>query len=837
MASKGNTAEGIINLKLNGEDVGKTLTEMRGNLSQMYREVNKLETGSEAWISKMNEIGRVEGSLKRIREAQTDIKKQYVDTSALAEKANKDMLAITPLGGILSNISQGWNTMQGFVQGNVGKLGALKSAIAATGIGALILLLTGLFSWFTKTDEGAKKLEGAMNGLKLVANLLMKPIQDIGKFLVSAFENPKQAMKDLGDFLLNNLINRFKAFAVILDGILNLDFKKAADGAIQLASGVENATDKMSNLVEGAKKLAGEINNAVDAGFALADLIDNIDEKESNLIVTNARAQEQIGQLLLQAKDRTKSEADRLSLLDRASKLETSRLNDSIALSEMKVKAAQLEYDQAAKTENQTDEQYRKLKQAEADLINLRSSSIDLQEKITNRRNALIDSELAQKQKSVEAQNKITEEAEKNELEIYRKITDLKIQNIKDEEERKKVIILNNYKRALEDAFANGQLTKELEKELLIQRDNELTALELEIKTKNEEKAKADKEVKNQEKLAILEFEKEQLISEVEFSTLTAQQKEDAIYEIELSAAQQRLTLLQTSGTAKELEIRKQQAAINKLENDHQVKSVELTKRTNKQKADLDIQMLSQTAGVFGGVADLLEQDEVARKKYGGVIQGLKIAEITLSGVTEVASIWQHANANPLNAVIPGWGAVFAGIQTALAVARTAYGIGKVTSTKFSQGGMLTTKGGLATQGQSHENHGIQLFDGATGTHLGEMERGEHIMILSKAAYANNSSTIDALLQSSLYNSGAPIMRNGGFFEDGGLVNIPMEAGAERPAAEQNNLMALKQLEYLKMVADNTANWPKVIQAVVVYEQMKAIMDEAQEIENNANAA
>jgi hypothetical protein len=53
------------------------------------------------------------------------------------------------------------------------------------------------------------------------------------------------------------------------------------------------------------------------------------------------------------------------------------------------------------------------------------------------------------------------------------------------------------------------------------------------------------------------------------------------------------------------------------------------------------------------------------------------------------------------------------------------------------------------------------MVDGATGEHLGEWERGEPYMILSRDTYANNKHLVDELIDTSLYRgrAGAPPAR------------------------------------------------------------------------------
>ncbi|WP_343524399.1 hypothetical protein [Pedobacter sp.] len=69
-------------------------------------------------------------------------------------------------------------------------------------------------------------------------------------------------------------------------------------------------------------------------------------------------------------------------------------------------------------------------------------------------------------------------------------------------------------------------------------------------------------------------------------------------------------------------------------------------------------------------------------------------------------------------------------------------------------------KGALVPTGPSHEQGGIDLVNNATGEHLGEMEGGEPLMVLSKDTYANNRQLVNELLYNSQYRNGAPVSVN-----------------------------------------------------------------------------
>ncbi|MCC2546404.1 hypothetical protein LJY25_08105 [Hymenobacter sp. BT175] len=92
---------------------------------------------------------------------------------------------------------------------------------------------------------------------------------------------------------------------------------------------------------------------------------------------------------------------------------------------------------------------------------------------------------------------------------------------------------------------------------------------------------------------------------------------------------------------------------------------------------------------------------------------------------------------------------------------------------QFAQGGRINSTAGVADVGQRHSGGGIRMVDGATGEHLGEWERGEPYMILSRDTYANNKELVDDLIDTSLYRGGAPVQRRKGggiYAEDGAVV-------------------------------------------------------------------
>ena len=102
---------------------------------------------------------------------------------------------------------------------------------------------------------------------------------------------------------------------------------------------------------------------------------------------------------------------------------------------------------------------------------------------------------------------------------------------------------------------------------------------------------------------------------------------------------------------------------------------IELQKINNKKRTlELEKVLFSESANMateaLSFAIDIIGKDEKERKKHANAIKDLEIASIWIKSTAEIQGIWKNANENPLNAIIPGWGPVWAGVQTGLAIGR-----------------------------------------------------------------------------------------------------------------------------------------------------------------------
>ena len=153
-------AEIVIKL-VNGDLAGQTAQTLSKSYNEAALAAKKVAIGTQEWVDAQAKLGDAKKLLQ-------DNKDQIEATTKASGSLKQSFL------GILDQIpgfSQIRSAMQGATSG-VGGLtsgfGVLKGAIAATGIGLLVLAVTTLVMWFSKTEVGANVLGGAMRAIGAV---------------------------------------------------------------------------------------------------------------------------------------------------------------------------------------------------------------------------------------------------------------------------------------------------------------------------------------------------------------------------------------------------------------------------------------------------------------------------------------------------------------------------------------------------------------------------------------------------------------------------------------------------------------------------------------------
>ena len=347
--------------------------------------------------------------------------KKVVNGIEDAEKAMKDLgketKKVAQENSILAKGKQAFADMKAGIKGATAGFKGLKGAIAATGIGALIIALTSLFAYFKNTEEGSRKLAIATEALGIIFGKLTDFAASLGEKLVGVFTNPKEALMNFANLIKENIVNRFKgllnllpslgsAISELFKGNFSAAGKIAADAVGQVVLGVENVTDKVVAAGESIKEFATtvvtETKAAVEAATNLVDTFRAIRDQQQALIVENAELNKELETQQRIAEDTTRSYDERKEALERVGEAQ-------VKLAENLEKQAKLE-ENLIRQQIAQEGNYEKREALETSLAEATA--------------ARIDAETALETKKLEV-SKITAELDLEEVDRKRSINDL----------------------------------------------------------------------------------------------------------------------------------------------------------------------------------------------------------------------------------------------------------------------------------------------------------------------------------------------------------------------------------------------------------------------------
>uniref|UniRef100_UPI004047B98A hypothetical protein n=1 Tax=Roseivirga sp. TaxID=1964215 RepID=UPI004047B98A len=290
------TATAQARLQINGKEVVNSFDAIKNRIKDTRKEMNGLEQGTAAYARKEKDLAKLETRLSEITKRQTDIRKSAKLVVNQNGELVKSYANLTPFGGMLSRFGQQYDLIKKGINTNVVALGRLKVALMATGIGAIVVIFGSLITYLTGAQEGMDKITSVTRPLKAIFQAFLGVVQDLGKAgfdrLAAAIKNPKEALNDLWQFIKDQVIHRFEALGIVAKGIAQIfkgDFAEGArtvtDGALQMATGVEDVIDKMANAGKG---VAGFISESVKAGQELDRMTKQIETMEIDLIKRRA---------------------------------------------------------------------------------------------------------------------------------------------------------------------------------------------------------------------------------------------------------------------------------------------------------------------------------------------------------------------------------------------------------------------------------------------------------------------------------------------------------------------------------------------------------------------
>ena len=364
---------------------------------------------------------------------------------------------------IFDDIKGKFSDMTGGIKKVVTSFKTLKGAIAATGVGALVVALGTLISYFTTTEEGSKKLAIATETLKLLWGELTEIAAGLGEKLVNAFKNPKQALLDFGKLIVDNIIERFRSALEVVgslgSALMNVfkgnfkaaldDVKNAGSELVDVFTGVDGSVEKIA---EAAPKVFNKVKEAIaeatETATKLVDATRSIRDEQQRLIVENANLNKELEEQRKIAEDTTRTYDERKAALEK--------------VGETQIKLAENLKNQAAAEENllklqiENESNYEKREELETQLAEATA--------------ARIESETALSIVELEA-SKLATELDLEELDRKTAINDtiagLRLANIQDAREK----AFEELRIAEEQALAELDLLKATEEQKQAVRD------------------------------------------------------------------------------------------------------------------------------------------------------------------------------------------------------------------------------------------------------------------------------------------------------------------------------------------------------------------------------
>jgi hypothetical protein len=332
-------------------------------LVQLEEEQEKVEKGTEAYTQISFKIGQAQKAIEQttgeLKKAPPEIKK--FSTGLKEAAANSDLL-----GGVTAKatevqerFTQAQELAKLAVGGNVTALGALRLALIATGLGALLVVLGSLVTFLTKTAEGTRLVENVMAEVGAVVNVV---------------------------------IDRFGAFGKAVTQILRGDFSGAAATAKAAMSG-------LGDEIKREVKLSGDLSKARQ----------QLDIDTNNNIATNKRLLNDVERLKNLRDNEFLGIKQRQAANEEAYKIELSREKILSDLARRKIEILQQEIDLRGGTTKASQEQVKELREAENELA-------DIQEDAAGRQNEFITNRFTLAKEKIEQETKLREEAIKQRI-------------------------------------------------------------------------------------------------------------------------------------------------------------------------------------------------------------------------------------------------------------------------------------------------------------------------------------------------------------------------------------------------------------------------------------
>ena len=370
-----------------------------------------------------------------------DQAKSSVDnlTESMNEAGEVSSAAFGQLDKVLGGVPSKIKGAIGGVKNLAGGFKTLRAAIISTGIGALVVALASLATFFTKTQRGAEMLEKAQAGLGAAFAIIIDKVSSLGEGLMTLFTDPVQSIKDFSATVkafvtdkIQQLIEGFGILGQAIKAVFEGEFSKAAnlakEGFVKIgdsALALNPATAFMYQVGQAAAEMVPDIMDAANAAVQLADDAIRLRKAQRDLRVEMAESRRDVKAYNLIAEDTTKGFDERIEAAEKAIAIERALMAERQRIAEEELRI----HEQNMALSESTEEDFEKQADLQANVFRLQTESLELQTTLNNKLHILEQQRTSQmeaeekarteaKQKELDERNKLEEEARKRQMEL-----------------------------------------------------------------------------------------------------------------------------------------------------------------------------------------------------------------------------------------------------------------------------------------------------------------------------------------------------------------------------------------------------------------------------------
>ena len=526
-----------------------------------------------------------------------------------------------------------------------------RAAIIATGVGALVVGITALVAAFAKTRRGARMLKVAMAPIGAIMELLTARAQALGGFIVDLFgSGPTAAVKN---------------------------YRKTMD------------------------ELPGSMAEAASKAIELERATQALTDSQRELTVQRAKDRAEIKRLNMIAEDTTRTLEEREAAAKKAIEIEMASMAERERIAAEELRIAQ----EKAAMSDSSEEDLQNLADLEANLINIRTQSFEVQTTLNNKLNTIrqqAHNEEMARLKEEEAAAKARADKRRarraERIRLEEEVTNalqaahLARQDARTQDEAR---LEAHYDQLVEKAGRNKELIQQIEEDRLIAKQ------ELEDKYAQKE---LDAQAKVRQTLAeasMSKREKEKAALQEHFDALLEQAGENAELQKQVEEARETALAEMRERFRAEDKAKDDQArdAKNKADDAQREKDLQKERVYQDNLAALKETAVSSTFGILSNLSKAFEKDtEEGQRKAFKRNKAISIAETLVSTYQAAQKAYASQLAIP-SPDAPIRAQVAAGIAVAAGLAKVA----AIKSTQFGGGASAggATGGGLGGGTQS----------------------------------------------------------------------------------------------------------------------------------------